>query len=344
VAGANYFELRLSQMHLLDRREYWREFIPVASFATEFLFAGERRIVPFVVGPQLLAQVEHVRSGDSVEYLNRRIAGPYPYAGDDVNVFSGLFRVAASNWAKQSLSLVENVAKAFDVSKLTAYLDLAAPLVDGLEGLLAMDDVEPRLSIDRSYTGVDDDGRLDGHKLRAGYEVIVSSQAPLSREEQSKFRVRDGRLFRSDPGTALKEYTASDYMVLEIRCLDKRDDYEGFDFHQVHWRKVLDHIWGGHEDDARARLRLLAADLVQCDDLVLAHRRKLLTLYKSRFEEEVESARAMFDGDGRQRFDSDAEPPPLDESDLGEAVLSTTIGEGELGAGASLESLLRGVS
>jgi hypothetical protein len=72
---ASYFEIRLSQMYLRDQREYWREFVPLASFVSELLFDGQRREVPFVVGPDRLGSAEKISKGNRVQYFNTRIAG-----------------------------------------------------------------------------------------------------------------------------------------------------------------------------------------------------------------------------------------------------------------------------
>src|SRR4051794_32369251 len=80
---ATYIELRLTQMHLRDRREYWQEFIPLTSVLTELTFAGERQVIPFVVGPELLKGAQLFSGSDEAEYLDHRLAGPYPYTGGD---------------------------------------------------------------------------------------------------------------------------------------------------------------------------------------------------------------------------------------------------------------------
>src|ERR1700684_4410385 len=64
IPEQTYFEIRLSQMHLQYRRENWREVTPLASLMTQFLYAGKRRTVPFVVGPELLASVPQLDKQD----------------------------------------------------------------------------------------------------------------------------------------------------------------------------------------------------------------------------------------------------------------------------------------
>ncbi len=72
IPRQTYFEIRLSQMYLRDQREYWRDFQPLASIMPEFIFTGERRTVPVVVGPERLERAQKVR---------RRPGGVSEYAG-----------------------------------------------------------------------------------------------------------------------------------------------------------------------------------------------------------------------------------------------------------------------
>ena len=68
-----------------------------------------------------------------------------PYEEDGLQLFYALFRLEADNWAVQTLSLLETVAKTFDASKVTCYLDVATPLVKGMEG------IEMRMAMQQVY-------------------------------------------------------------------------------------------------------------------------------------------------------------------------------------------------
>jgi hypothetical protein len=336
VPEQTYFEVRLSQLHLQYEREYWRQFIPLASFMTQFLYAGERRTVPFVIGPELVAGISQLDKRSPVEFRNVRVAGPCPYAGDDLELFTGLFRVVANDWAKPVLSLLESVAKAFDLSKLSSFVSVTDPLVDGIEGLLGMREVEPRMAMYQQLVTPSGEvvQRQPGQVLRPGFYVLMGGlPRAYGQAERQALKVRDGILWRQD-SAGLAEFTDADFLLLEIVALLSRPDYTSFDFHKKYWPKVTDHIWNGHPDAARQTLRLLAATLVQCEDITAPHRQRLLAMYRTKFDEEL-AAEELFAEEGpRQGFDEPAPRPTLGEADLRAAVENPDGAAGTAAAGS----------
>jgi hypothetical protein len=321
VPEETYFEIRLSQLHLQYRRENWRQFIPLASLMTQFLYAGERRTVPFVVGPELLASVPQLDKRDEVEFRNIRVVGPYPYAGDDLELFAGLFRVVTGDWAGPVLSLLESVTKAFDLSKLSSFVSVTEPLVSGIEQLLGMRDVELRMAMYRQMATPSDETaqRQHGTVLQRGYYVLIGALArPLGDGEQEALRVRDGMLWRAD-SKGLVEFKEADFLLFQLVPLLSRPDYTTFDFHKIYWPKVVDHIWNGHPDAARQTLRLLATSLAQCQDITAPHRMRLLTAYRMKFDEEL-AAEQLFEEQGAGQGFEEAPRSPLSEADLRTAV------------------------
>ena len=307
-------------MYLQYDREWWRTFIPLGSLMTEFIFAGRLRTVPFVVGPELLEAAPHVTKDSRVEYQNIRVAGPYPYAGDQLQLFAGLFRVETGNWAKRALSMLEALAKAFDTTKLTSYVNIAAPLMDSLQGMLGMQEVELRLGIERAYTQPPDQhpsGALPREMLQPTFEVLLRLPAKdVTEIARRNFWVRDGRLFYGANEGTLSEFRDADFLLLHITPLATRDDYTTFDFHTNDWLKVEDHLANGREKEGWERFRLLAANLSQCEDLIWPHRATLLAQYRSWFMERQEIYRSLLSEPSDFGFDSAPTPPQVTEPDL----------------------------
>lgn len=291
----SYFEIRLKQMYLRNQREFWREFRPFSTFVTAFVYGGKVREVPFVVGPELLGQQAVALGGDAIEYRNLRIAGPFPYEGDDLQLFSALSRLTASDWAVQSLSLLETVAKAFDVSKISRYVEIAAPLVKGIESFLGMQDVELRMGMQQVYQQPMGRGGLRPNALRARHEVLINlPDHKLDNATRQKFWLKDGELFFGDRPEAAQPYREADFLLFEIRPLRERGDYTTFDFHTINWQDTLKAVWDGSEELARQKLRLTAGQLVQCGDIVRPQRIALLHKYKQQFDEELALFQAMW--------------------------------------------------
>lgn len=300
IPRATYFELRLTQMFIQFQREYWRDFIPMASMMTEFIFAGQRQVIPFIVGPERLASAQQVARGDQVEYYNTRVAGPYPYQGDDVSLFAGLFRVEVNNWARRTLSLFETVAEAFDPTRLSSYLNIARPLLTGLEGFLGMKEVEMRLGRQKAYmqqgsaTMPADDTSSD--LLQPAFEVhLRDAVEKYPPQERRKFWVVESRLFYGDSERSLRPYTDADFMLIRFVPLAVRNDYTTFDFHKLHWKAVEENFANGDEEAAKQAFRLLAVSLAQSDDIVDAQRRALVMEYRNMYAQSRDLYMQLFE-------------------------------------------------
>jgi hypothetical protein len=320
---------------------------------SEFIFDGQRHTVPIVVGPDRLAGAQAVTKGDQVEYLNTRVAGPYPYQGDDITLFAGLFRVTVNNWAKRTLSLMETVAEAFDATKLTSYLNIAGPLLSGLEGFLGMQEVEMRLGRQKAYmqaaaNSTADDTSSDA--LQPSFEVHLRAQAAqFPPAERKKFWVNEGRLFYGDSPQNFKAYDAADFMLLRFVPLDLRNDYTTFDFHKIYWKKVTEHFANGEEENAKLAFRTLAVNLSQSSDIVDSQRRALALEYKSMFQRERDLYRQLYDPDyvpegDTVRSGSSSTPTAPASPEQVEASLQTALAQSSQGAPArpiKEEDLLR---
>ena len=315
-----YFEIRLSQMYLRDGREYWREFLPLASILTEFQFNGKRRVVPTVVGPDLLKEAAQVKGSDPVEYVNTRVAGPYPYEGDDLTLFVGLFRMVTTNWAARTLSLLESVAKVFDSTKLSSAISVADPLVEGVEGLLGMNEVEMRMGRREAYETASEEAETDASDglLVPAYEVLLN-RPEVDDEERRRFSVEGGKLYFADRA-GRGPYDKTDFVLYRLQPLTRRDDYTTFEFHTVYWKKVENHIWENREAEARKAFQLLAVNLVECPDIVRPHRISLLRKYKQQLDDDLAEAKALFATGAPPAFRDDAGPGQLKETDLRRAL------------------------
>ena len=72
IADQSYFEIRLTEMYLHNRQQFWRGFIPLGLAATDFLYDRRLERVPFFVGNQVLKNIEVPR---------RRIRGIQQHQG-----------------------------------------------------------------------------------------------------------------------------------------------------------------------------------------------------------------------------------------------------------------------
>lgn len=280
VARKNYFEITLTEQFLKDRREYWNEYIPLTVFLTEFIYDKKRSAFPFVIGPDLLKSIEQLEGNESIRYTNTRVVGPTPYRGDNVALFSGLFRIKTRNWAKQTISLVESVAKAFDTSKLSGYLNVADPLLNGIEGFLGMDgDTQFRIGQRNEYR---DSATHSREIFESGFWVMVKEDQ--SNVKKENFWIKDGQLHYGTKKETIKPYRKSDYILYEINSLDIRNDYETFDFHN-HWENAREAIIKKNLDQANSEFQSLTVNLLRSHDIIDPQKNQLLMMYSGLFED-----------------------------------------------------------
>jgi hypothetical protein len=324
--GETYLEIRVSQMFLKDRREYLRGFVPLASLLTRVRVDGRERQIPAIVGPETLTGVKYVQEADPIEILNRRVAGPLPYDGDDVALFAGLFRVEVANWAKQALVFAESIGKALDVTKLSSYLDVADAVSNAIYDLLGMQELEFRLGNDRTFIGVGRDhadGDGSASLLEPGFHLIVGADdAEVRQSTRDRLWVQHGRVHVGDRKEALERWREHDFLLLRTAALARRDDLTSFRFHAVHWPRVQEEVWAGRGDAARAELRLLGAELARTSDITRRHRAALVRQYRAWYDDETAQYEALVSGaDDTRSFDDAA----ADALDIGERDLAAAL-------------------
>lgn len=289
-ADEAYFELRICEQFLINKREYWNEYNPLTLVFSELIYGGARQSFPFVVGPSLLKGLEQLEGDEQVRYRNTRVVGPTPYRGDDVAVFVGLFRVRTRDWARQALSLLESVAKAFDSSKLSNYLNITRPLMDGIEAFFEMgDQMQFRLGQRDAFA---DPETHSSNVFSPGYFVIIRDDEGSIRKDN--FWVRDDQLYMGKNASQILPYREKDYVLYQFARLDKRNDYTTFDFHRQ-WEDVQKQIWSGNEVRAIEGYQHLIALIRRSPDLIPSHMNQLAMLYRAKYQEELDSYKKSLD-------------------------------------------------
>lgn len=306
-ADQAYFELRICEQFLRDRREYWNEYNPMTIVLSEFIYNGVRQSFPFVVGPALLKGLEELEGDERVHYRNTRVLGPAPYRGDDVAIFVGLFRVKMRDWARQALTLLESVARAFDSSRLTTYLAISGPLMAGIESFLEMGD---QMQFRLGQRDVFADPEIESENVFAPghYAIIRDGESAVNR---GQFWVKEDRLYVGETASQLRPYLEQDYVLYQIVHLDKRNDYTTFDFHRQ-WEDVQRQIWSGNEAKAIEGYRHLIGLIRRSPDLIPSHMSQLAAFYRARYQEEAEAYKKSLD-------------PTISLAEIGESAFSKSL-------------------
>lgn len=286
VKDQDYFEIRLSEMFLRDKREYWRGFVPLGVVLSDFIYNRERQTLPFLVGNQLLEAIGKYLEGEFVEYYNTRLVGPVPFMGDDVGLFVGLFRTQVTDLAANLFDFVETIVSAFDCGQLTPYLGIAQKLQGGLEKFLQMKEVEYRLG--------NRDVFVDGQRapenpqaFRNGYLVYIN--CPHDAVPLEQLQVHNGQLSWQEGGQ-LSRFRQYDYCLIKIEQLAERNDLVVLPFYGL-WEVVVDKVWEGDLTGATGKFNEFAQQMAKSSELTRSHRHHLIELFRAQFDEEIDSFR-----------------------------------------------------
>lgn len=276
VENESYFEIRLTEMYLHKRQQFWRGFIPLGLAVTDFIYDRRQERVPFFVGNQIMKNIEKYLDGNYVEYRNTKVAGPIPYIGGDIGLFVGLFRLEVNNLIKGLFGLLDTLAVTFDISQLSRYLSIARPLGRELLPLLGMEEIGQRF-------GIRDE--LSGPSLREGY--LVYGNCSQDNRLAETLWINDGQLMRGQRAGRLGEVSDFDYCVIQIKQSSDRNDLTTLPFYEI-WLATKKLLAQGGETKARTKFSEMVLRLALSADLTEKHRHELILLYKTKFEREKE--------------------------------------------------------
>lgn len=279
----SYFQIRLAEMFLQQKTVYGMGFVPLCVLLSDFIYAAggreaQRQTFPFYASNQILGLDRYVGK-EYVELYDTKIVGPIPYLGSDVGLFVGLFRSQVSNLAASLFRFAENIVSAFDVTKLSSFLDIARPLSTGLADLLGLKEVQYLLGRRDDFWDKPNDIR----QFREGYLVYIN--CPEDDPAVKNIWVQDGRLVTGPDKNNLKPFRAFDFCLVHLDHLDTRNDYRTFPFYKL-WVEAKCAIWDGKETIAESKMLELYKDLAISPDLTQTHRYDLIRLFKANFEQE----------------------------------------------------------
>jgi hypothetical protein len=278
VADEHYFVVRLHQVHLATPQEWFARYDPLLFVHTEFMYAGERRREPFVVGPDTLRnKVQQTPAGMNVSDLQATALRPYRGGGLELTVV--LCRTKIEDAARRLLSIAERCLVLPQLSVLAGpYVQVAEAGLDALEAVLGLDDVVPML------------GALHGFDSAAGFRpnwFVLSKTGALTKEQTW---VRDNRLWcGTDPGRLTEPDV--DFVLCSLGQTPARDDVGQLSEFRGPWNSALSYANQSAQEAWEVAKALLAAlqltvrqsaDLTrsQAADLVEEYQQQLVSVHK----------------------------------------------------------------
>lgn len=266
-----YISVRLTEMRLTDRRRWLQDITPALFVIGEYDYNGARVRKPCFVSNKLLGDIGHgIDAGKlHVNFANKLVLGPTPYAGGDVELFVGLFQTATE----------ERLTAMFGVFE-TLFGKIGGPVAAGIA--LAHELLPAMLKCL---------GRTDVRCLLADYRPIGEQSLPTEcylaylrgdpdrAVDTGNLAVRDRQLVRKDdPNVSVDDV---DYCLIRVQCAATRGDYQSLPFHKL-WLKAMELTGAQRHQDAQAFMLECSSQILASPDLTESHKIGLLEEYQAR--------------------------------------------------------------
>jgi hypothetical protein len=149
-SGINYFGVRLSGLHMVNAREFLTERLPLCVCLTEFDHGGQRRTVPFSIGPDVIRQkLKDAGISDAtkakpawIELRDLTIVRPMPVNDANLSMYTGLFSVPGDDLVKTLLNVVGSVGTALGQPTVGPGLKVAETVYNSFGLLLGFNQVK----------------------------------------------------------------------------------------------------------------------------------------------------------------------------------------------------------
>jgi hypothetical protein len=277
MPNASYFQIRLAEMYLREKRELWTEFIPLGIAIADFIYKSKQETVPCFVGNESIAEFSAYTDKQFVELRNTRILGPFPYVGGEVGLFIGLVQIKAGDLTEQVFKILAKVVKAFDLSGISRYMEIAKPLSEGLDSFLGIQ----ANKLQFAFRDVFNEREGDNNRFRQGYIAFVNcNENALSADT---LWIKDDRLSVGSTKESTEPFSAYDYCLVKFEHLSERGDYSVLPFYPL-WEDTKKYLVSGRLQEAELKKIELFQALAVSPDLTDEHRELLIQVFASRFK------------------------------------------------------------
>jgi hypothetical protein len=214
VPDEHYFQVRVNEMFLVNQREWFKDYDPIAFVTTEFLYQDQSEALPFVVGPSMMQNFQSTTPTGMI-FANTGVAGPHPYRGGALKLTMILGRIERTDYARRFLGWIDNATKIFDfATALGAYLKVGNLILDGIEALTGNGG-------NNLLAGLRNEINPDaGDTFIPGYYALID-QPGVKPEE---LWVRDNQLYCGGAEADLKPFRNADYLLYSIMQTAERTD------------------------------------------------------------------------------------------------------------------------
>ncbi|MFE5894734.1 hypothetical protein ACFQ6E_38145 [Streptomyces sp. NPDC056462] len=267
----SYLSVFLRTAHVVDVRRGLRRFHAAVNSSVSLpARSGSNAQFIATLAPTTLQDVAPASAAPADRFIqvNRRLAGPVPYIGGDVEAEVGLFSVPSSELAGPYLKLLESLSKTPALAFMGVSLALVEPVRQGIQLLAG----------DAEGTGLEIGFATLWRPLQTGW--VIAARVP-----------QDGRGFRVDPdeGRLLDESGGPvgdyPYLLLEVCAEPTRDDWYLIPEIADSYGELQREIRRGRQDDVEEALAVFRRTALTCGDLLFDDALRLCDQVRERIAE-----------------------------------------------------------
>jgi hypothetical protein len=277
VADSDYFRVSVAQMYLKKKSKLFQDYYPAVHSLVQCSFAGQSVDIPNVADPSTLLQQDG--KGDWIA-RNFILLPLMPFKGGQVKLVAGLFAVKGENRLNEFIGVLGGFAKLLAVPQLSAALNVAQPLANGIQTLFGGGGMH--LGYQDTFVGA---GGQEANYLKHSYIALIRTVADDAL--QNRLFVVNGELRE---GTGLQPgqhspYESADFMLLHIEVRDARDDWNQLTSIATARKAAMDALVEGDMAKADAQLKQALLAAFQAPEITGMDRRRVVELLKSEYNE-----------------------------------------------------------
>jgi hypothetical protein len=274
-AGRHYFRLRLAGMFLRKEVEWFRSWYPAVHSVVRFNFGDQRVELPYIADSTRVGMQQNGR-GDVVA-RNFMLTPAMAFNGGTVDLDAGLMSIQGQNYLNNFIQVLGSFASMLAVPQLSAVLNVAQPLANGIQELFGAGDGHLHLGLHESYAADD---------LRPGYIAVIRAQQ--QEVDTTRLWVLDDQLREGDGLGAgqNRPFERFDYLLLRLESFEERDDWESLTAIQEPFQEARRALKDLEDEKARFHLRTALVRALEARELTVADRRRVVTALKERFEQD----------------------------------------------------------
>lgn len=284
----NYFVVRINEIFLSYKRQWFSTYDPVVFVTTEFLYNAAKYAVPFVVGPSLMSnKMDKIPEG--MVFQDTVVAGLHPYRGGNFVLSIVLGRMRQENYLRKIVNIIEKTAATYTggfATIVSNYTKVANVVLDSMDALFDSKDVEPLIGCRKEFL----QEAMD--EFSSGYFILMNTDE--KDVDESKFFIKGNKLFYGDSSADAQPFRDADYVLYSIMAAPRRSDTELLPFHeqflqlQSYISDIPDVISGEQSTIINAKRYKLQDTIRMSADLVRPQVKELITEYDSSLKEMID--------------------------------------------------------